>query len=240
MNKDFKSPVSTVPPRGQRVVSAGYSAALGADSGPAKAPRRSGDVGTATHFPAQRKNPIPASVDSQEFKALFWSRVKRGEGCWEWQAYTKRGYGSTRAPKTRAQFFAHRVAYYFATGDDPGDLVVCHSCDNPLCVNPAHLFLGTQADNMADMISKGRDRQGPSAGAANGNAKIGEADARGIIEAIMAGESNVAISQRYPVGHALVSRIRTGKAWRPLSSSMGYTPAPAKYAPKSGRTKFAG
>jgi hypothetical protein len=240
MNKDFKSPVSTISPRGQLADMAAFSPLLAGENSTAQTPRKTGDVGTAARFPAQRHLPIPKSVDAPEFKALFWSRVKQGDGCWEWVGYKKRGYGSTRAPKSRAQFFAHRVAYYLANGADPDEMEVCHTCDNPACVRPDHLFLGTQADNMADKIAKGRHRSGPSKGGQNGNAKLSEADARLVIEAIMAGESNTAISQRYPIGHTLVSRIRTGKAWRHVATELGYTPAPAKYAPKSGRTAFGG
>ena len=79
--------------------------------------------------------------------------------CWEWTAYrTPDGYGKLCINYTA--FFAHRIAYFLATGDDPGPLEVKHSCDNPPCVNPAHLAKDTHMGNMADMVRRGRSASG--------------------------------------------------------------------------------
>jgi hypothetical protein len=87
----------------------------------------------------------------------FWSRVDKSANCWLWTgALDEYGYGRFYVGDGRA-VKAHRMAFLLMIFD-PGELDVLHSCDNPRCVRPSHLFLGTQADNLADMRTKGRDR----------------------------------------------------------------------------------
>lgn len=87
----------------------------------------------------------------------FWSKVAKSEdGCWEWQGRPdKDGYGHIGAIDGR-EVKAHRLSYEMAYGPIPEGMLVCHSCDNPPCVRPDHLFLGTSQQNTADMIAKGR------------------------------------------------------------------------------------
>lgn len=98
--------------------------------------------------------------------ARFWSRVSKAphsKGCWEWQGQTdKGGYGTISINDRNKR--AHRMSYELAYGELPAELDVLHTCDNPTCVNPSHLFLGTDVDNMRDKVAKDRQCKGESHG----------------------------------------------------------------------------
>lgn len=92
----------------------------------------------------------------------FWEKVKvvDNDKCWEWLASrTLKGYGHFKIKGRTVR--AHRYSYTLVKGPIPKDLWVLHKCDNPSCVNPNHLFLGTHGDNMKDMFDKGRDKRKP-------------------------------------------------------------------------------
>lgn len=100
---------------------------------------------------------------SQKDIDRFWSMVDRTGECWLWlRGTSKRGYGQFKLGKKMAR--ANRVSYLLATGELP-DLNICHTCDTPGCVRPAHLFPGTHQQNQADKVAKGRQARGDRHGA---------------------------------------------------------------------------
>lgn len=134
-------------------------------------------------------------------------------GCWIWRnAIRNNGYGAVRiAGVTRS---AHRVAYEIAAGARVDvSLDVCHRCDVRACVNPAHMFVGTRADNMADCSRKGRIRVPFAEGEACPNSKLSAAE----VIAIRADpRSNRATARAYGVAKCTVSSIRKRLTWRSI------------------------
>lgn len=139
----------------------------------------------------------------------FMSKVSVGDDCWIWTAGRfPSGYGAFSL-KGRL-YRAHRMAFMLFRGEIPPGLCVCHRCDQPACVNPAHLFLGTNAENSADMVAKHRH----AAGVRNGRAKLTEDDVREIRECIREGDSQRHVAQRFGVSQVLVGLIARRKSWR--------------------------
>lgn len=135
-------------------------------------------------------------------KADFWSLVTKGDGCWEWQGQRNRGAG-----RDYGRFFlngrnrlAHRVSWALANGPIPVGVEIRHKCDNPPCVRPDHLELGTHLENMHDRTLRGR--QNPAAGERNRGARHAS------------GETGAAIARSVGVSQTMVSYIVTGRNWR--------------------------
>lgn len=96
-------------------------------------------------------------MEKEELREYLLARcIKNKNGCWEWTLSRAQGYGKFMN-KQRKRVMAHRESYKAFIGEIPKGLLVCHSCDNRLCINPDHLFLGTYKDNMDDMVKKGRN-----------------------------------------------------------------------------------
>ncbi len=154
------------------------------------------------------------SVPDAVFDARFWERTERCGDCWLWTGPLVDGrYGTTT--RHRRHHLAHRYAYLLTYGPIPAGIKVCHTCDTPRCINPAHLFLGTQADNVADMIQKGRAdfRKNKSHGSAHYKAKLTEAAVRAIRARAASGEPRTALVAAYGVCTATISHILNRRIW---------------------------
>jgi hypothetical protein len=158
----------------------------------------------------------------------FWRHVaKRDNGCWEWAGATWSGYGifCTNRKDIRWTMGAHRFSYELAHGAIPDGLFVCHRCDNRGCVNPDHLFLGTNSENLMDASRKGRiasgDRNGlrvhPESalkGEANGFARLTLAAVLAIRAERLAGRPYHKIASRYGISTSQVFNVCQRKQWR--------------------------
>jgi hypothetical protein len=137
-------------------------------------------------------------------------------GCWIWGRTTSEGYGCMTVARRTVR--VPRLVLALTLGKEISDVVeTCHRCDNPLCVNPDHLFDGTHGDNVRDAIGKGRAKApvGPRlVGERNPAAKISDADAAAIREAVARGEVQRVVGKRHGISQAMVSRIVLGKARR--------------------------
>lgn len=138
----------------------------------------------------------------------FWEKVQKSDGCWMWTAGGDvDGYGAFS--RNRTQIKAHRYSWELHYGSIQDGLWVLHRCDNPRCVRPDHLFLGTHQENMADMKAKGRSQRGERCHAA----KLTERQAKEVIKAAKRGERCEDIARRFGVSRSTVSLVATGKTW---------------------------
>lgn len=147
----------------------------------------------------------------------LWPRVDKSGGpdaCWPWMGKrNKLGYGEMYIGldgERRKYVFAHRAAFKEVCGNIGAGMVVCHRCDNPPCCNPSHLFAGTNADNMADMVSKGRH----AVGSRNHNAKINEETVVAIKRLRSEGLTTSEIQNRLSVSAGSIRSIINGQRWR--------------------------
>lgn len=153
-----------------------------------------------------------AGLVDNRFLQRFWSKVDKSGDCWEWTAHRKAaGYGQFVLFKGRF-VSAHTVSYALANGPIPAGKVICHHCDNPPCVKPDHLFIGTQSDNAFDSIAKGRANR--ARGEAQGSARLTEEAVREIRAAKQAFGVQQALATQFGVSAHTIADIRARRKWR--------------------------
>lgn len=140
-------------------------------------------------------------------------------GCWNWTLGKSKGYGAINY--MGRVWAAHRVAYELTKGAIPEGMSVCHSCDNPACINPDHLFVGTHKQNMHDMITKGRDKHPPMPGRLNPNSRLTELQVISLLKDYVAGIPRKDLCRRYGLRESSLSSYTDGKAWMHLHGKHG-------------------
>lgn len=156
-----------------------------------------------------RAKPVP--VLDEKTADRFWARVKRGavDECWKWLGERKKGYGRVEIGGVR--FRAHRVAFALGWEMSPDtDMCVCHTCDNPICMNPEHLVLQTQLWNIRDRQRKGRNARGEQIP----NALFLDAQAAVIKCRLLGGENYRDIATELGVGNSVIYGIGRGLTYR--------------------------
>lgn len=155
----------------------------------------------------------------------FWSKVekKEGDSCWEWiGCKDAHGYGEFPTKFRKKHTRGHQMSWIIHFGEIPDGLGVLHRCDNPSCVNPKHLFLGTQADNNRDMNEKGRRRSRflygenhPQHGTNSKFHKLTEDQVKEIRRLKLTGEYTLReIAEMFGVTHGVINNICQGRKWK--------------------------
>lgn len=148
----------------------------------------------------------------------FWKHVDKSGECWIWTASFQGWYGQIKSDGNSV-IGAHRASWIIHNGPIPDGLWVLHRCDNPACVNPDHLFLGTHDDNMRDMAEKGRQglvnhpERAPR-GERNRHAKLSESDVLTIRTAHASGVGTTALSRQYGVYETTIADIVSRRTWK--------------------------
>lgn len=153
----------------------------------------------------------------------FWARVNKTDSCWLWVGgkvfgRSHEGYGVITSHVVGAKqknIMAHRFSWEFHNGKIPEGMLVCHKCDNPSCVNPEHLFIGTVQDNNIDKLNKGRHRWGHMKGTEHGMSKLNDEKVRAIRSD---SRFDRIIAKEYGVSRVTINDIKNRKIWQHVTS----------------------
>lgn len=168
----------------------------------------------------QRRNEAASSFyRNQDARQRFEARIEcdPNSGCWLWSGGAlASGYGCFTAHGRN--YRAHRFSFAAYVREPGPDEFICHRCDTPACVNPQHLFAGSPADNVADMMAKGRRVQGRTHRGSESNlSKLSEPQVAEIRRAVAAGATKNAMARRYGVSRGAIVQIAQGKTWAHMS-----------------------
>lgn len=193
---------------------------LNGDKRAAKGGKVPGDVAEFEIF-SHKTSPLPNLNIQQIDRLLSKIDIKGQDDCWEWAGGKREGYG--RVKIQNKLFAVTRLVWRLVHGSDPVGQCICHTCDNPGCCNPNHLFLGTQADNNRDKENKQRGNHPRGSNA--GSSKLTEED---VINIFNSPESNVSLGKRYGVTDATIGYIKRGESWQhvtqdPMSDVFKFT-----------------
>jgi hypothetical protein len=145
---------------------------------------------------------VAATKTATAIGRRFWDKVQQGTGCWEWTGMLRRG-------RDESTIYAHRLSYELNIAPVPAGLIVCHRCDNPPCVRPEHLFLGTDNDNQRDKVAKGRQERGETHHAA----KLTAADVVEIRSSRAQGTRVNELAAKYGVDRGAIQAVVSRKTW---------------------------
>jgi hypothetical protein len=157
---------------------------------------------------------MPMGVYPRTYRPLverFWSHVDKTETCWLWKPSSKSGdYGRIRTQGAGPKIKAHRLSWEMHFGPIPAGLEVLHTCDNPPCVRPEHLFVGTHGDNMRDKVQKNRQARG----AQMGLTKLSPDIVRAIRKRLGEGASQSQVAREFHVTPPCIRAIVIGATWK--------------------------
>jgi hypothetical protein len=151
------------------------------------------------------------------YPVRFWAKVEKGDGCWEWKAAKRNGYGVFTLTGPKKMVLAHRLSYQMAYRYIPDGLLICHHCDNPGCVRPSHLYVGTKKDNARDAAERGQlagRRVGDQRGERNHRARLDWQSVNRIRRDWQTGNYTASqLGDKYEVSRSAAWAAATGRTW---------------------------
>ena len=175
-----------------------------------------------THMPTRK------IIIDDSLRRRFWDKVEKlgAEDCWPWAGATVKGYGSISGTSSVQRYYSHRVSWEIHNGKIPHGMLVLHHCDNPPCVNPDHLYIGTAQDNSNDIRSRGKHPFSGFRGEEMHAAKLTNAAVVGIWEMLMDGRTHKEAADAHEISETTVREISHGRRWGHITESLSHVRNP--------------